>query len=54
MRGGTKLSALGLQWLVQEVFHAINVMYGRLSLDAVWLGCGGLWRTHRYSEESAL
>lgn len=54
MRGGTKLSALGLQWLVQEVFHAINVMYGRLSLDAVWLGCGGLWRMRRYSEESAL
>jgi hypothetical protein len=49
--GGTKLSALGLQWLGQEVFRAINVMYGRLSVDAEGLGVE-LGRMSRDSEGS--
>lgn len=47
--GGTKLSALGLQWLVQEVFHVINVMCGRLSVDTEGLRLE-LGRMSRYSE----
>lgn len=47
--GGTKLSALGLQWLVQEVFRVINVTCGRLSVDTEGLGLE-LGRMSRYSE----
>ena len=58
--GGTTPSALGLQRLVQEVFHAINVMAGRLSLDTERLGCwshggqAGTLKSHRGSVSSCL